>query len=170
MKNWMVVLLSLAMFSSSCVTLKQYRELTAQNQSLEDAMARTKSQNRELEVLQAENQSRIKVLEGQVADLEAQIRQDATGLSEKKSVTLPIPMAYAAIQLTPLEWLVFEAEARGISYSGNSLYSLTGRVKWLVFGPVFVAAGYRYDKVEIDEEDIDADIEFSGPVFDGFKF
>lgn len=106
-----------------------------------------------------------------IADLEAQIRQDATSLSEKKSVTLPIPMAYAAIQLAPLEWLVFEAEARGISYSGNSLYSLTGRVKWMVFGPVFVTAGYRYDKVEIDEEDIDADIEFSGPVFEaGFKF
>ncbi len=106
-----------------------------------------------------------------IADLEARIRQDATGLSEKKSVTLPIPMVYAAVQLTPLEWLVLEAEARGISYSGNSLYSLTGRVKWMVFGPVFVSAGYRYDKVEIDEEDIEADIEFSGPVFEaGFKF
>ena len=73
MKNWMVVLLTLTLFSSSCVTLKQYRELTAENQSLEDAMAHSQSINRDLEVLQSENQSRIKVLEGQVTDLEAQI-------------------------------------------------------------------------------------------------
>ena len=73
MKNWVVVLITLALFSSSCVTLKQYRELSSKNESLEDGMAQLQTANRELKVLQAENQSRIKVLEGQIADLEGQI-------------------------------------------------------------------------------------------------
>jgi chemotaxis protein MotB len=70
MKIWMVILVSLLMFSSSCVTLKQYKELSSKNQTLEDAMAQMQSENRELKILQTENQSRIKVLEGQIADQE----------------------------------------------------------------------------------------------------
>lgn len=64
---------TLALFSSSCVTLRHYRELSSKNESLEEGMAQLQSANRDLKVLQAENQSRIKVLEGQVSDLEAQI-------------------------------------------------------------------------------------------------
>ncbi len=73
MKNWVVILLTLAMFSSSCVTLKRYRDLESQNGSLENSMDKLKTTNRELEIRQTENQSRIKVLQGQVSNLEKQI-------------------------------------------------------------------------------------------------
>jgi len=106
-----------------------------------------------------------------IFDFEAQVRQDATSLEESEDFTLPIPMVYLGLQIKPVDKLAIEAEARGISYSGNHLYSLIGRVKFNVFGPVFAAAGYRYDKLKIDEEDVEVDIDFSGPFIEaGFKF
>jgi outer membrane protein len=106
-----------------------------------------------------------------IYDLEAEIRQNATGLDESEDFTLPLPMAYLALQIMPVDILSIEAEARGVSYSGNQLYSLIGRVKFNVVGPLFVAAGYRYDTLKIDEEDVEIEVDFSGPFFEaGFKF
>ncbi len=80
-------------------------------------------------------------------------------------------MLYLAMQIKPVDKLAIEAEVRAISYSGNKLYSLLGRVKYNIFGPVFATAGYRYDKLKIDEEDVEVDINFSGPFIEvGFKF
>jgi hypothetical protein len=80
-------------------------------------------------------------------------------------------MVYLALQIKPVDKLAIEAEVRAISYSGNKLYSLLGRVKYNIFGPVFATAGYRYDKLKIDEEDVEVDIDFSGPFIEvGFKF
>ena len=66
-------MLTLALFSSSCVTLKQYRNLESENESLETNMDKLKITNRELEIQQTENLSRIRVLEKQVSKLEKQI-------------------------------------------------------------------------------------------------
>ena len=106
-----------------------------------------------------------------IFDFEVQVKQDATGLEESEDFTLPLPMLYLALQIKPVDKLSIEAEARGISYSGNHLFSLIGRVKFNIFGPVFASAGYRYDKLKIDEEDVEVDIDFSGPFIEaGFKF
>ena len=106
-----------------------------------------------------------------IYDFEVEIKQDSTSIEESEDFTLPIPMAYLALQIKPVDKLAIEAEVRGISYSGNQLYSLIGRVKFNVFGPVFAAAGYRYDKLKIDEEDVEVDMDFSGPFIEaGFKF
>ena len=69
----MMVFISAALLFSSCVTLRQYRELSSENQSLEDAMGRIKTENRDLLIKQTENLSRINVLEGQIKDLDAEI-------------------------------------------------------------------------------------------------
>jgi len=104
-----------------------------------------------------------------IYDFEVEIKQDT--IEESEDFTLPVPMVYLALQIKPVDKLAIEAEARGISYSGNQVYSLIGRVKFNIFGPVFAAAGYRYDKLKIDEEDVDVDIDFSGPFIEaGFKF
>ena len=106
-----------------------------------------------------------------IYDFAVEVRQDATSLEDSEDFTFPVPMLYLAIQIKPVDKLAIEAEARGISYSGNHLYSLIGRVKFNVFGPVFATAGYRYDKLKIDEEDVEVDINFSGPFIEvGFKF
>lgn len=106
-----------------------------------------------------------------IVDFKAEIRQDNTHLSESESYTLPIPMVYAGIQIRPIESLSIEAEARGVTYSGNHVYSLIGRLKANILGPAFIAGGYRYENIIFDEEDIKADTCFMGPFLEaGFEF
>lgn len=106
-----------------------------------------------------------------IYDYDLNVRQASTGLSESEDGTLPVPMVFVAVQLRPFERLSLEAEGRGISYSGNDVYSLIGRIKFNIAGPLFAAGGYRYEKVKIDEEDVLADIEISGPFLEaGFSF
>lgn len=106
-----------------------------------------------------------------IYDYELTVRQDSTGLSETESGTIPIPMFFLAAQFRPIERLSFEAEGRGVTYSGNDIYSLIGRVKVKIVGPLFAAGGYRYEKTKLDEDDIDADVEISGPFLEaGFSF
>jgi outer membrane protein len=108
-----------------------------------------------------------------IADFEAEITgaSGGTSVAETKSLTLPIPMLYVGVQFTPISALAFEAEGRGIAVGDNRLYSLIGRVRYNFAGPVFLAGGYRYDKLEIDEESVDAEIDFQGPFVElGLKF
>lgn len=97
-----------------------------------------------------------------VADVEARITQPTTSLDEDESYTLPIPMVFAAVQVRPIDLIAFEAEARGIAYSGNHLYNLVGRVKLKPLGPFFVACGYRYDSIKLDEKDVLLDATVKG--------
>ena len=108
-----------------------------------------------------------------IADFKAEITgaSGGTTVTETKSLTLPIPMLYVGVQFEPIEALAIEAEGRGIAVGDNKLYSLIGRVRYNFVGPVFLAGGYRYDKLEIDEDDVVADIEFQGPFVElGLKF
>jgi outer membrane protein len=106
-----------------------------------------------------------------IYDYKVKIQQDSSGLSASDSGTLPVPMVFLAVQFRPFKRLSLEAEGRGITYSGNDLYSLIGRVKVGLVGPWFVAGGYRYEKVKLDERDISADLEISGPFLEtGISF
>jgi outer membrane protein len=97
-----------------------------------------------------------------VYDVEAQIVDGAT-IDESVSYTLPIPMVFLALQFRPIEALALELEGRGITYKDDKAYSLIGRLRWNAAGPLFLAGGYRYDKIEIDEEGLFLDVDFSGP-------
>jgi hypothetical protein len=80
-------------------------------------------------------------------------------------------MVYLAAQLKPLEKLSIEAEARGLVIGDDSGYSLIGRLKYEFFGPLFIAGGYRMDKIDIEEDDFTLDIDFSGVFAEaGFVF
>jgi outer membrane protein len=102
-----------------------------------------------------------------IYDIEAQIvgeeASTSTPIDITETVTVPIPQVFLALQFRPLDWLALEAEGRGISISGNKAYSLIGRLRWNVAGPLFLTGGYRYDKIDIDEEDVRVDIDISGP-------
>ncbi|MFW6081990.1 MAG: TIGR04219 family outer membrane beta-barrel protein [Desulfosalsimonas sp.] len=102
-------------------------------------------------------------LNARVIEAEAMVEQKEFGLYEKKSETIPIPMVYLGMGLQPFDRLGLEAEVRGISYSDYEVLSLIGRLKLDAFGPVFVSAGYRYDTFDIEEDDLEIDVEFSGP-------
>lgn len=112
-------------------------------------------------------------IDARIVDLEARVRQNSGGtiIDERKSATVPLPLVYVGVQLTPLDWLAIEAEGRGISISGDHVYSLIGRIRLNVFGPVFVAGGYRYDKIDVDEDDVDVNFAIQGPFAEvGLKF
>ena len=101
-----------------------------------------------------------------ILDFDAQIRQTTLGINESKSLTVPIPLLYLAAQVKPLKWLAIEAEIRGLMIGNNKYYSLIGRLKTKVFGPVFVAGGYRYDRIDIDESDVRLDATVDGLFFE----
>ncbi|MBU0479876.1 MAG: TIGR04219 family outer membrane beta-barrel protein [Proteobacteria bacterium] len=104
-------------------------------------------------------------------DIEAEINQPTVGKRESIDETLYVPMAFLAVQITPIEELSIEAEARGVGYSGSHYYDFIGRIKYKFAGPVFAAAGYRHEEIEIDEKDIRAEVDFSGPFAEaGFQF
>jgi outer membrane protein len=106
-----------------------------------------------------------------IFDYDLSVHQESTGLDESESGVLPVPMVFLAVQFSPIEELSFQVEGRGVSYSGNDLYSIIGRLKVNIFGPLFAAGGYRYEKLELDEEDVLVDVEFSGPFLEvGFFF
>ncbi|UCH24143.1 MAG: TIGR04219 family outer membrane beta-barrel protein [Deltaproteobacteria bacterium] len=88
-------------------------------------------------------------------------------IKESESYTLPIPMIYLAAQLRPLERLAIEGEGRGVIFGDDKIYSLIGRLKLKVFGPLFIAGGYRWDRIDIDEKDVALEMDFSGPFVEG---
>lgn len=101
--------------------------------------------------------------------LEAEIRQN--GDTVKESVDVPIPMAYLAAQIEPVDTFGIEAELRGLSIGDNKMFSAIGRVRYQVLGPAFVAGGWRHDAIDIDEEGFEIDTTFSGPFIEaGLKF
>ena len=114
-------------------------------------------------------------INARLVDLETTLqgREEGTGLSaeESESLTAVVPMAFIALQIMPADWLAIEAEGRGIAVGDNKLLSVIGRVKYRFTGPAFAAAGYRYEDLEIDEEDVVLDAEFKGPFIElGINF
>ena len=104
-------------------------------------------------------------------DFKAEVNQKDTGLKASESYFLPIPMAYGATQIVPVDWFALDFEGRGSAYKSNYYLSLIGRVKIMPFGPLFVTGGYRYDSFKIDYKDVDVDAEFRGPIAEiGFDF
>ncbi|MFO7931519.1 MAG: TIGR04219 family outer membrane beta-barrel protein [Desulfosalsimonas sp.] len=101
-------------------------------------------------------------LNARIIDAEAVIEQESTG-REKKSETIPVPMIYLGLGVQPFDRLGLEAEVRGISYSDYEVLSLIGRLKVDAVGPVFVSGGYRYDAYDIEDDDLEIDLDFSGP-------
>lgn len=102
-----------------------------------------------------------------IVDLEATItgEEDLTStiVDESVSATVPLPMLFVAFQIEPVDSICIALEGRGISIGDNKLYSLIGRFRYKFAGPVFAAAGYRFDTLEIDEEDVVAEVDFRGP-------
>lgn len=110
-------------------------------------------------------------LNARVYDVKTEILQEASRLSESREYVLTIPMVYLAASVRPLKVLAIEAEARGISYSGDHFYSFLGRIRINPWGPLFFAGGYRFDDVIFDEREVDVNASFQGPFAEiGFEF
>ena len=104
-------------------------------------------------------------------DLSAKIEETLTEHVEEQSITAAVPMLYGGLQIRPTDEFGFEFEGRGISYGGNEYYDAIARVKLKPAGPVFIALGYRYESIKVDEDDIMVDMVFEGPFVEaGFEF
>jgi outer membrane protein len=105
-------------------------------------------------------------IDARIVDFKAQLTGlDTLGqtITQAKSLTIPVPMIYAGLQVKPVKWLAAEGEFRGITYGSNHYYDIIGRAKIKPYGPVFAAAGYRYEKLDIDTSGVKADMSFAGP-------
>ncbi len=110
-------------------------------------------------------------IDGRIVNLKARIDQPTTGISESKSLTVPLPMAYLGLQIYPIKFIGAEFEGRGILLSSNHYYDLIGRLKIKPFKPFFMAGGYRYEEVKIDESDVKVKVKFQGPFIEtGIEF
>lgn len=96
-------------------------------------------------------------------EVKAELSQPGTGQFTRVNETYYLPMGYLAAQVRLLKKMALEAELRGLAYSGNHYYDLVGRVRYDLPGPVFLAGGWRYQEIELDEDDILASVDFSGP-------
>lgn len=97
-------------------------------------------------------------------DLEAEIVQPDMGLRARERSFIPVPMLYLGVDVKPVKGVSLGGEVRGLAYSDSYAIDLIGRVKVNVAGPLFVAAGYRYEKIKIDHGDIEeADVRIKGP-------
>jgi len=96
-------------------------------------------------------------------DARARVSESESDRSASESMSIVIPQIYLGAQFQPVERISLEAEARAITYMGDRSYSLAGRVKAGVFGPLFVAGGYRYDDYDIEKGGLELDFNFSGP-------
>lgn len=102
-------------------------------------------------------------INARIIDFEAKVTESSSGITTSKSLTIPVPMVYAGIQVKPVKAVSIEAEVRGIAYGSNHYYDLIGRLKVKPYGPVFIGAGYRHETIKISQSDVDAKINFGGP-------
>ncbi len=103
-------------------------------------------------------------------DMVVTAKADPT-LTDSVKETIYVPMGFLAIQVKPTDSLALVAELRGIAYSDNHYYDLIGRLKLRFAKLAFVAAGWRYEDLEINEKDILASVKISGPFMEaGLQF
>ena len=88
---------------------------------------------------------------------------NSTGQSASKTLSIYVPMIFAAVQVKPIDAFSIEAEVRGIAYSNSHYYDYIGRLRVNPIPLVFIAAGYRAETIKIDQSDVKADIKFGGP-------
>ncbi|MCA1765513.1 MAG: TIGR04219 family outer membrane beta-barrel protein [Desulfobulbaceae bacterium] len=105
-------------------------------------------------------------------EIDMVVREKVIGGNEDSvDETIYVPMGYLAVQFKPIERLALEGEIRAIAYSENHYYDLIARLKYRFVGPAFATAGWRYEDLSIDEDDIRADVTVSGPFVEaGLEF
>ncbi len=97
--------------------------------------------------------------------------KDNPAVQDSVDETIYVPMGYLSVQFKPIEKLALEGEIRAIAYSENHYYDLIARLKYRFVGPAFATAGWRYEDLAIDEDDIRADVTVSGPFVEaGLEF
>jgi len=100
------------------------------------------------------------------------LNSSTLGIYESKSLTAPIPLAYAGVYAEiPKTPFAFDVEAKGMAYSGNYFIDFKG-LAMLKYKVLYAGVGYRYQKIKIDNiSDTYSDLKFKGLTIEtGLKF
>jgi outer membrane protein len=85
-------------------------------------------------------------------------------LEDSQKADIVYPVGYAALIIRPISRLSLEGEAWGWSNNGNSFWTLNGRLKLILLGPLYLDGGYREDYYDIDTNDLNIrKSHFKGP-------
>jgi len=96
-------------------------------------------------------------------DTKIEIQDKGLGMQESESVGVPIPSLGARARIAFADYLGVVGRVGYMSYNGNSLTDIDAQVEYSPIPLVGIYAGYRYLDMDIDEDDLLLDAEFSGP-------
>ncbi len=111
-----------------------------------------------------------------VIDFKARVENKTRNTVDETSATVPIPLLYLGISISPFGNVSINGEGKAITYDGNYYYDIQGEVRFypisIGVGKPFVSAGYRYEKLKLDDiDDTSADIKIKQPFISaGFSF
>jgi len=96
-------------------------------------------------------------------DTRIEIKDKAFGIEESESVGVPIPSLGARARIGIADYLNVVGRVGYLEYKGNSLTDIDAQVEYSPIPLVGIFAGYRYLDMDIDEDDLLLDAQFSGP-------
>jgi hypothetical protein len=75
-------------------------------------------------------------------------------LEDSQTSNALYPVGYAALILKPHDKVSIEGEAWGWSWNGDKFWTLNGRLKVLLLGPLYIDGGYREDYYNFSKDDL----------------
>lgn len=100
----------------------------------------------------------VKVIDGYV-----KVRDVLLNREESKSATIPVPMLHLSGSLKPIDLFSLEFSGNWIGYSGSQFYETVTELKVFPVNRLFIGAGYRYQRLKIDDiSDISSDLKVKG--------
>ena len=99
------------------------------------------------------------------------VKGDVTG-TVNQSFDIIIPMVYLAAGVKiPALPVRLDGDIKYVGYSGNSVSDMRIKAAWDVFAGLEAVAGYRYESLKIDENDIYSTLKIQGPFIGvGYRF
>lgn len=89
-----------------------------------------------------------------------------------QSFDVIIPMVYVAAGVKiPVLPVRLDTDVKYVGYSGNTVSDMRFKASWNVFAGLQAVAGYRYESLKIDENDIYSTLKIQGPFIGvGYRF
>lgn len=99
------------------------------------------------------------------------VKGDVTG-TVNQSFDVIIPMVYMAAGVKiPTLPVRLDTDLKYVGYSGNSVSDMRIKAAWEVFAGLEAVAGYRYESLQLDENDIYSTLKIKGPFIGvGYRF
>lgn len=106
-------------------------------------------------------------LTGRYVDGEVDVKGRTTGQRQRVTYSGPVPLLYGDLAFDlPLTGLTIGATGQGIQYKDSKAYDISGRISYEFAFGLGLLAGYRYEKLDLDADDLDGvaiDVDLKGP-------